>query len=69
MENVVVLKGDFIKLYQALKHVMGISGGEAKEIISFEDVYVNGTLEKQRGKKLRSGDHVLYKDIEIRIQL
>ena len=32
------------------------SGGQAKIMIMSEDVKVNGAVETQRGKKLRSGD-------------
>ena len=48
---------EFIKLDQFLKMVnIAGSGGQAKIIIISEDVKVNGTIETQRGKKLRSGD-------------
>ena len=33
MEETITLRGEYIKLDQALKHVMGISGGEAKDMI------------------------------------
>lgn len=48
---------EFIKLDQFLKMVnIAASGGQAKIMIISEDVKVNGTIETQRGKKLRSGD-------------
>ena len=48
---------EFIKLDQFLKMVnIAGSGGQAKIMIISEDVKVNGTIETQRGKKLRSGD-------------
>ena len=55
-EQIVTLRGDYIKLDQALKHVLGVSGGEAKEMILSGNVLVNGEVELQRGKKLREGD-------------
>lgn len=50
---------EFIKLDQFLKmaDVAG-SGGQAKIMIVSEDVKVNGAVETQRGKKLRSGDTI-----------
>lgn len=48
---------EFIKLDQFLKMVnIAGSGGQAKIMIMSEDVKVNGAVETQRGKKLRSGD-------------
>ena len=48
---------EFIKLDQFLKMVnIAASGGQAKIMIMSEDVKVNGAIETQRGKKLRSGD-------------
>lgn len=48
---------EFIKLDQFLKMVnIAASGGQAKIMIMSEEVKVNGAVETQRGKKLRSGD-------------
>ena len=50
---------EFIKLDQFLKMVnIAGSGGQAKIMIMSEDVKVNGAVETQRGKKLRSGDMI-----------
>ena len=50
---------EFIKLDQFLKMVnIAASGGQAKIMIISEDVKVNGAVETQRGKKLRSGDMI-----------
>jgi len=50
---------EFIKLDQFLKMVdVAGSGGQAKIMIVSEDVKVNGAVETQRGKKLRSGDTI-----------
>lgn len=68
MEETIILKTEFIKLDQALKHVLGVSGGEAKDIILFEDVLVNDEICRMRGKKLRGGDVVKFDDVTIKIQ-
>ncbi len=49
-----------IKLDQFLK-LVGIAptGGQAKLMIQEGDVFVNGTLETRRGRKLVSGDKVM----------
>lgn len=63
------LREDYIKLGQALKAAGLVdSGVEAKEVILEGLVRVNGEVELQRGKKLRSGDIVLYNGEEIRIK-
>ena len=51
--------GNTIKLDQFLK-LVGIAptGGQAKLMIQGGDVFVNGTLETRRGRKLVSGDKV-----------
>lgn len=50
---------EFIKLDQFLKMVnIAPSGGQAKIMILSEDVKVNGVIETQRGKKLRSKDTI-----------
>lgn len=57
--NSVEINTDFIKLDQLLKlaNICG-SGGEAKVIIQEGLVKVNGSIETQRGKKIRKGDIV-----------
>ena len=62
------LKGEYIKLGQLLKAVGIISNGsEAKEILLKEEIYVNNEIEKKRGKKLKIGDIIKYKNKEIKI--
>lgn len=52
---------EYIKLEQMMKFAgMVSSGSDAKMIISEGTVRVNGNVELQRGKKLRSGDTVEY---------
>ncbi len=51
------LRGDYITLAQAVK-VVGLAetGGQAKILIREGTFLVNGTTEKQPGRKLRAGD-------------
>lgn len=59
---------DFIRLGQVLKAAgMAETGAEAKEVIQDGLVMVNGETETRRGKKLHSGDVVLYDGKELRI--
>ena len=59
---------DFIRLGQVLKAAgMAESGAEAKEVIQDGLVMVNGETETRRGRKLHSGDVVLYDGKELRI--
>ena len=60
MKNILI-DSDYIKLDQALKLAdFVMSGGEAKVVIFSEEVFVNGEVCTQRGKKLRDGDVVEY---------
>lgn len=55
--NEIVIDTEFITLGQALKMTDTISsGGMAKWFLEETDVYVNGEIEKRRGRKLRNGD-------------
>lgn len=57
MMEKVKLSTEYIKLEQALKLVGAVgSGAEAKVCIAGGKVRVNGKVELQRGRKLRSGD-------------
>jgi ribosome-associated protein len=48
-----------IKLDQFLKYVGCVqTGGQAKILIKYGEVEVNGTVETRRGRKLVSGDRV-----------
>lgn len=68
MEETIILRGEYIKLDQALKHVMGVSGGEAKDMILEGIVFVNGEACTMRGKKLRDGDVVETENTKIFIK-
>ena len=62
------LRGEYIKLGQALKAAGYVeNGGAAKDVILDELVKVNGEVCTMRGKKLFSGDKVLFEGEEIEI--
>lgn len=63
------LREDYIKLGQALK-ASGLvgSGVDAKVVIQDGLVKVNGTVELQRGKKLKDGDLVEYDGESVKIE-
>ena len=62
------LREEFIKLGQALKATGLVeSGVEAKIVITEGEVFVNGEVEYQRGKKLYDGDLVSFRGEEIKI--
>ena len=66
--EVIKLKGDYIKLGQALKAANLVdSGVVAKLVIQDGLVTVNGEVEVQRGKKLGDGDIVSFEGETIRI--
>ncbi len=67
--QVIKLREEYIKLGQALKAAGLVeSGTDAKFAVTDGLVKVNGTVETQRGKKLRDGDIVSYNGEEIRIE-
>ena len=62
------LRGEYIKLGQALKAAGYVeNGGAAKDVILDGLVKVNGEVCTMRGKKLVSGDKVLFEGEEIEI--
>ena len=67
--NQIKIKDDYIKLGQALKLAgMVGSGVEAKVVIQDGQVFVNGEVEFQRGKKLHPGDVFSFNGEEAQIQ-
>ena len=57
---------EFIKLDQLLKFSgIASTGGEAKDLILSEQVYVNNEICTMRGKKIRTGDKVSFKNDNI----
>lgn len=60
---------DFIELNKLLKFMNLVgSGGEAKQFIDEGLVRVNGRVETQRRKKLRSGDVVSFEGEDVKVQ-
>jgi ribosome-associated protein len=60
---------EFITLNNLLKLLNLVeSGGEANQRIEAGEVMVNGETEKQKRKKLRDGDKVVFNKQEIIIQ-
>lgn len=70
--NEVKINTEFIKLDQLLKFTqIAESGGEAKEMVQLEMVYVNDELCTMRGKKIRPGDkiRVEFEDETVELQV
>ncbi|EOT22663.1 ribosome-associated protein [Eubacterium sp. 14-2] len=66
--EVIKLKGDYIKLGQALKAANLVDSGViAKLVVQDGLVTVNGEVEVQRGKKLVDGDVVSFEGETIKI--
>ena len=60
---------EYIELQMLLKMESIIqSGGQAKYFLAENEVYVNGTLEQRRGKKLYPGDKIKVLDQEFIIE-
>jgi ribosome-associated protein len=65
----VKINTEFIKLEQLMK-LAGLvgSGSDAKMLIGEGTVRVNGTVELQRGKKIRPGDVIEFEDAKIEVE-
>ena len=64
----ITIDTDFIKLDSLLKFAAAVgTGGEAKQAIAEGLVKVNGEVCTMRGKKLRDGDRVNFKDMQLKI--
>ncbi len=60
------IRDEYIKLFQLLKYAdMVSSGGEAKIVIIDGLVKVNGSIEKQKGKKIYENDIVEFEDDKV----
>ena len=66
--RIINITGEFIKLDALLKY-SGVTstGGEAKMLIQSGDVFVNGELCHERGKKIRNGDIVRFNNDVLKI--
>jgi Uncharacterized conserved protein len=68
MENVKI-NTEFIKLEQLLKWAGAVdTGADAKAEILAGKVKVNGNMELQRGKKIRTGDIVEYNSKKMMVE-
>jgi len=57
--RIIFIKGEHIKLDSLLKFAsVASTGGEAKYLIQSGEVFVDGILSVQRGKKIKSGSVV-----------
>ena len=64
----ITITTEFIKLQDLLKFASLVStGGEAKVMILEGEVLVNGAVCTQRGRKIRPGDRVRYRDEELTV--
>lgn len=65
----VKINSEFIKLQDLLK-LCGLcdTGGMAKIVVQNGEVTVNGEVCTMRGKKLRSGDSVVFENTKITIE-
>ena len=62
------ISGEFIKLDALLKYSsIASTGGEAKMFIQSGDVFVNGEVCLERGKKIRSSDIVRFNNDTLKI--
>lgn len=65
----ITIKTDYIKLDALLKYAgLTGTGGEAKQAIEAGLVSVNGEICTMRGKKLRTGDKIVFNGTEITIE-
>ncbi|MCI5623226.1 MULTISPECIES: RNA-binding S4 domain-containing protein [Anaerostipes] len=66
--NEIKLKGEYIKLGQALKAAGLVGSGiDAKIVIQEGEVLLNGEVETRRGKKLFGGEVISFNGEEINI--
>jgi ribosome-associated protein len=62
------IRGDMIRLGQLLKLADVVdSGGEARDLLEYEEVLVNGERELRRGRQLHYGDVVTLTDTVLEI--
>ena len=62
------IRGEMIRLGQLLKLAdMVDSGGEARDLLEYEEVLVNGERETRRGRQLHPGDVISLTDVVLEI--
>ena len=72
VQSEIKINTEFIKLDQLLKFSqVAESGGDAKEMVLSDMVFVNGELCSMRGKKIRPGDvvHVEFEDETVKLKV
>lgn len=58
--NILFIKGEYIKLGQLLKYLNFIkSGADAKTYLLSNEIFINGIKENRRGRKIFYGDKIL----------
>jgi ribosome-associated protein len=68
VERKIAIRGDMIRLGQLLKLADLVdSGGEARDLLDSEAVFVNGEPEARRGRQLHPGDVVSLTDTVLEI--
>lgn len=64
------IKTEFIKLDSLLKFAgLTETGGNAKEVIAEGRIAVNGEVCLMRGKKIREGDKVYIKELDLELSV
>ena len=64
MKNVAI-KTEYITLGQLLKFLSIVgSGGEAKNYILYNEIFLNNQLENRRGKKIYPGDQIQIESVD-----
>lgn len=64
----IAIRGEMIRLGQLLKLADVVdSGGEARDLLEYDEVLVNGERETRRGRQLHSGDVVTLTDTVLEI--
>jgi ribosome-associated protein len=67
-KRTIAIRGDMIRLGQLLKLADLVdSGGEARDLLEYEEVLVNGERETRRGRQLHPGDVVSLTDTVLEI--
>jgi ribosome-associated protein len=68
VEREIAIRGEMIRLGQLLKLADLVdSGGEARDLLEEEEVFVNGERETRRGRQLHAGDVVTLTDTVLQI--
>ncbi len=63
------IKGDYIALNQLMKAADWVSSGsEAHIFIENGEVLVNGVVELQKRKKIKPGDRVVFRGLELELE-